>query len=141
MNGFNFICFVNDFVYVVFDMMEDLSYKIFPNINSKIIFIILYSIFSYYFIHGGRFSLTKKIYLSDEEEEEEEEKLQKEIKIITPIERTKKDEECGICHDNGINQVFIPCGHGVCGVCVKEMIGKPCHMCRKEVESFITIYL
>ena len=48
---------------------------------------------------------------------------------------------CTICCDRQINCVMVPCGHfAVCLECAKRLKGKPCIMCRRQVDNFQPVY-
>ena len=54
------------------------------------------------------------------------------------IERKLKNEICGICYDNKINKIFIPCKHNCCSICA-DKLGKDtnCPFCRNKILSII----
>jgi len=54
------------------------------------------------------------------------------------IETKLKDEICGICYDNKINKIFIPCKHNCCSTCADKLEkDSKCPFCRSTVLSII----
>ena len=85
-----------------------------------------------------------------------EEKLKK-LEIITErarelfgpsvsSEKESGESICGICFEafddfDRKRKTFIPCGHVACGTCAPKILASDCHICRKTVESLITLFL
>lgn len=60
------------------------------------------------------------------------------------IEEEASATECQICLSNKPNIAFIPCGHGTCDACCKNLMrskDRTCHICRKPVEKTLKLYL
>ena len=54
------------------------------------------------------------------------------------IERKLNDEICGICYDNKINKIFIPCKHNCCSICADKLEkDSNCPFCRSKILSII----
>ena len=50
------------------------------------------------------------------------------------IENKLKDEICGICYDNKINKMFIPCKHNCCSICYDKLEkDSKCPFCRSTI--------
>lgn len=47
--------------------------------------------------------------------------------------------QCCICEENGIDTVFVPCGHSVaCGLCAHSC--ETCPICRAEIERIVKVF-
>jgi len=54
------------------------------------------------------------------------------------IENKLKDEICGICYDNKINKMFIPCKHTCCSICLDKLEkDSKCPFCRSKILCII----
>ena len=54
------------------------------------------------------------------------------------IENKLKDEICGICYDNKINKMFIPCKHNCCSICLDKLEkDSTCPFCRSKILCII----
>ena len=54
------------------------------------------------------------------------------------IENKLKDEICGICYDNKINKLFIPCKHNCCSTCFDKLEkDSNCPFCRSKILCII----
>ncbi len=47
---------------------------------------------------------------------------------------------CGICVENSVRFVFVPCGHTICEGCKSSLHGYNCHVCRKYIEKTVKIF-
>ena len=62
-----------------------------------------------------------------------------EQKYNTKIENSVKDEICGICYLNKVNQAVIPCKHYFCSECIKLLVNDPrCPICRRDFFNPLT---
>lgn len=60
---------------------------------------------------------------------------------LSKISKDSKKEvihTCGICMNNSINAIFVPCGHTGCNECLNKLL--ICHICRQPFERIIKIY-
>jgi hypothetical protein len=77
-----------------------------------------------------------------EKEEKKEIKFPSEDKDIVAPENTDQQKICVVCTERLRNIAFSPCGHVACCIkCTKQLISKPCPLCRKTVENILQVFL
>jgi hypothetical protein len=65
--------------------------------------------------------------------------LRETIQFLRFTELTDKEPLCSICLNEAVSFVLVPCGHTLCGTCMKRQV-HTCYMCRTNIKDRVKIY-
>jgi hypothetical protein len=65
--------------------------------------------------------------------------LREMIQFLRFTDLTEKEPLCSICLTESVTFVLVPCGHTLCGTCMKKQV-HTCYMCRTTIRDRVKIY-
>lgn len=65
--------------------------------------------------------------------------LREMIQFLRFTDLTDKEPLCSICLTESVTFVLVPCGHTLCGTCMKRQVHS-CYMCRTNIRDRVKIY-